>query len=162
VARIASLNRMPARRATSPESASRRFSIATRRRSSPSRDRRSKATSVAFSAPALAEQRREIAQSVVPEHNCLAIDQGALGRQSAHCLGDPRESVREVRAAPTPPLHPRALFEAEQAIAVVLHLMQPASSCGRSRDKGRTAGPDEPDWKAPSGRRSGTPNMSFM
>ena len=69
--------------------------------------------------------------------------------------------MSEVRAAATPDLDALALLAGKDAEAVVLHLMQPARSCGRIRNEGRIAGPDETGWLRRDGEEE-RHNMFFM
>ena len=83
--------------------------------------------------------------------------------EATNRLGDRRESIGEVRAAPTPNLDAPALLAGENAESVVLHLVQPARSSWRAIDQRGFAGADEASRRisAPTGRR-GSPRCGFQ
>src|ERR1700733_533956 len=83
----------------------------------------------------------------------LAIDQGAVGRQTADPLSDLRQSVGEFRTVAAPKGHAASLLTREDAVAVVLDLVQPVRAGGRPIDEQRLTREHE------TGRRSapGTP-----
>src|SRR6516164_5560116 len=112
-------------------------------------------------AAALGQERLKVGAPVGAKHDRLAVDQGFVGAKGPNRLRDPRELVRVVRAVSGPDRNALALLAGKDAEAVVLHFMQPARSCGRIRNEGRIAGPDETGWKAPPRRRRGTPQHVF-
>ena len=106
-------------------------------------------------------KRLKIAPPVIPEHDRLAVDQRPVDIEAANRLGDRREPMRKVRASAAPDHRTLALLAGKDAEAVVLHLMQPARSCGRIRNEGRIAGPDETGWLRRDGEEE-RHNMFFM
>ena len=158
----ASLNKIPSPLATSRISVSRRFSNGRRRRSSPRR-KRSNATSVAWAPPRLVRERDEVAPSVVPQHDRLAVDQRHIAGEGANRLGDCWEPIGEVRAAAAPDVHQLKLLENKDAETVVLDLVQPAWSGGRALGERWLARADEADRGiSPPEGRGVAPDYGFQ
>src|SRR5580704_10693121 len=73
----------------------------------------------------------------------LAVDQGAVGRQTADRLCDLRQSVGEIRAVAAPKGHSASLLAGDDPVAVVLDLVQPVRAGGRPIDEERLTREDE-------------------
>jgi hypothetical protein len=110
----------------------------------------------------------EVAPPVVPEHDRLAVDQRPVDIEAANRLGDRREPIRKVRAAAAPDHRALAELAGEDAEAVMLDLVQPTGTGGRTIDErglaraeetgrresspeGRGGAPDVPQAKASAG-----------
>ena len=81
--------------------------------------------------------------SVRAKRDRLAIDQRALGSQTADRLRDLRQSVGEIRTVAAPKGHSASLPAGEDTVAVVLDLVQPVRAGGRPIDKERLTREDE-------------------
>src|SRR5271165_7164061 len=75
--------------------------------------------------------------SVRAKRDRLAIDQRALGSQTADRLRDLRQSVGEIRTVAAPKGHSASLLAGEDPVPVVLDLVQPARAGGRPVDEKR-------------------------
>jgi hypothetical protein len=77
------------------------------------------------------------------ERDRLAIDQGAVGRQTADRLRDLRQPVGEIRTLAGPKGHSASVLAGEDTVAVVLDLVQPARAGRRPIDEERLTQEDE-------------------
>jgi hypothetical protein len=108
-------------------------------------------------------ERAEVAPSVVPQHDCLDVNERHIRRQAANRLGDCREPIGEVRAASAPDVRQFEPFAGEDAEAVVFHFVQPTGSGGRAIDQNGLTRAHEADRRisSPTGRR-GAPRYRFQ
>ena len=81
--------------------------------------------------------------SVRAKRDRLAIDQGALGSQTADRLRDLRQLVGEIRAVAAPEGYSPPVLAGDDPVTVVLDLVQPARAGGRPVDEDRLTREDE-------------------
>ena len=72
------------------------------------------------------EEPMKVRQALEAVRDRLAVDHGALEGEGAHGLGDRHELGRPVAPVAGPQAHAIAVLAREEAIAVVLQLVQPA------------------------------------
>ena len=73
----------------------------------------------------------------------LAIDQRAVGRQTADRLRDLRQPVGEIRAVTAPHGHSASVLAGDDPVTVMLDLVQPVRAGGGTVDEERLTGEDE-------------------
>src|SRR5215471_710742 len=85
-------------------------------------------------------QRLEARGPVLQQHGDLAVEEGTLGVETHQSLRDRREIVRPVTAVPAEEAHAAVLDAGEDAVAIVLHLVEPRLARGRAVDEDRQLG----------------------
>jgi hypothetical protein len=91
----------------------------------------------------LCAQGGKVGMPVRAKRDRLAVDQGAVGSQTADRLRDLRQPVGEIRAVAGPKGHSALLLAGEDTVAVVLDFVQAVRASGRPIDEKRLAREDE-------------------
>lgn len=107
---------------------------------------------------ALGHERPEVAPPVGAEYDCFPVDERSAHTEAANRLGDPYESIGEVRTASAPDFRALAQFADKNSETVMLDLVQLARADRLAVDERGFARADEPDRRAPSpAGRGGAP-----
>src|SRR5262252_7692145 len=88
-------------------------------------------------------QRLEARGAVVQQHGNLAVEQSIFDVEALQGLRDGGEVVGPVTPVPAQQAHPTVPDAGEDAVAVVLHLVEPGLTLGRAVDQGRQLRGDE-------------------